>query len=485
MKKRWEKIKKIFGGQMDLTSPHLFRNLLVFTLPIVLLSLLQLIYTEADQLVVDYFGGGYKSFVAVSANGSLINLLIGFFLGISVGANVVIAKARGKNDKERAEKALHSAIFLAIVSGVSSAIIGYFLSPQLLKLMKVHEDVIDKATIYLQVYFIGLPFLMLFNFGSSILRALGDSKRPLYILIICGIANVGLNFLFVIPFKMDVLGVALATIICEFFQAALTIFFLWYNKKSFVRLSFKKIFHFHGVEIRDILFAGIPAGVQSLAFTLSNTFIQTSVNSFGLTTTAGNSAAQQAEAFVYMIMNGFSVAVVSITAQNYGAKNIQNVKRILWYSLGTVTVLGLIVGGLFTLLRDPIISIFLSERSVSNPEELAAAKEVGMSRLTLICMTYFLCGIMDSEAAYCRGLGHSTIPTIITIFGASLLRILFIQTLFRYVEYFHSVEWIWITWTGSWVVTSAMYWLVIPRYRKEAVASIQRAAATPETSMSD
>ncbi len=474
MSKTLAKLKNMLGGQIDLTGPKLFKNLLLFTLPIVLLSLLQLIYTEADQLVVNYFGGGYRSFVAVSTNGPLINLIIALFLGLSVGANVVMARAKGKGDKVKAERTLHMSMFLSLVVGVGAGIIGFFVSPYLLEIMKVHEEVIDKATTYLRLYFIGLPFLMIFNYGSSILRAMGDSKRPLYTLIIFGVVNVGLNFLFVIPFKMDVLGVGLATVICEAGEAVAILLFLALNKKAYVRFDIKKLFKVHWKEIKDILANGIPAGLQSLAFTLSNVFIQTSINAFGLAITAGFSASSQAENFIYMIMNGFSVAVVSITAQNVGAKNERNIRKILLYSTLTVAVLGLLVGGIFAIFRDEIISIFLSEKSVDSAEELLLAKQMGTERLLIISLTYFLCGIMDTEGAYCRGLGHAISPAIITFFTVSVTRILFIETLFRYVEYFHTPEWVTWSWVVSWVLASAAYWIVIPKYRREAFEKIER-----------
>ncbi len=478
MSKTLTKLKNMLGGQIDLTGPKLFKNLLLFTLPIVLLSLLQLIYTEADQLVVNYFGGGYRSFVAVSTNGPLINLIIALFLGLSVGANVVMARAKGKDDKIKAERTLHMSMFLSLVVGVGAGIVGFFVSPYLLEIMKVHDEVIDKATTYLRLYFIGLPFLMIFNYGSSILRAMGDSKRPLYTLIIFGIVNIGLNFLFVIPFKMDVMGVGLATVICEAGEAIAILLFLSLNKKAYVRFDLRKLFKIHGKEIKEILANGIPAGLQSLAFTLSNVFIQTSINSFGLAITAGFSASSQAENFIYMIMNGFSVAVVSITAQNVGAKNERNIRKILLYSTLTVAFLGLLIGGIFALLRDEIISIFLSEKSVDSAEELLLAKQVGTKRLLVISLTYFLCGIMDTEGAYCRGLGHAISPAIITFFTVSVTRILFIETLFRYVEYFHTPEWVTWSWAISWILASSAYWIVIPKYKREAIEKIER--STPK-----
>ncbi len=474
MSKFAQKIKKVFGAQIDLTGPSLFRNLIVFTLPIVLLSLLQLIYTEADQLVVNYYGGGYRSFVAVSTNGPLINLIIALFVGLSVGANVVLAKAVGKNDKEKAERTMHMAMFLSLVTGVTAGVVGFFVSRPLLEVMKVDESVIGKATTYLRLYFIGLPFLMIFNYGSALLRAMGDSKRPLYTLIIFGMVNIGLNFLFVLAFDMDVAGVGLATVICEAGQAITIVLFLIFNKKAFVRFSFKKLFKMHGKEIKEILANGVPAGLQSLAFTFSNVFIQTSINSLGLAVTAGFSASSQAENFIYMIMNGFSVAVVSIAAQNVGAKNERNIKRVLFYALGIVTFLGLLVGGLFAIFRKDIISIFLSENSVESPEELTKATEAGTNRLLFIALTYFLCGIMDTEGAYCRGLGHSLVPAIITLLGVTSVRILFVETLFKLVPYFHTPEWISYSWAVGWAITSIAYWIFIPRYRREAIERIER-----------
>ncbi len=474
MSKFAAKLKKVLGAQVDLTDRHLFKNLIVFTLPIVLLSLLQLIYTEADQLVVNYYGGGYRSFVAVSTNGPLINLIIALFVGLSVGANVVLAKAKGKDDKEKGERTLHMAMFLSLITGIGAGIIGFFASPSLLKVMKVDESVFDKATTYLRLYFAGLPFLMIFNYGSALLRAMGDSKRPLYTLIIFGIVNIGLNFLFVLAFDMDVAGVGLATVICEAGQAVTIVLFLIFNKHAFVRFSFKKLFKIHGTEIKEILVNGVPAGLQSLAFTFSNVFVQTSINSFGLAVTAGFAASSQVESFIYMIMNGFSVAVVSIAAQNVGAKNKRNINRILWYALGTVTVLGLLVGGIFAIFRKDMISIFLSQNSVDSPEELATAKQMGVERLVFIGLTYFLCGIMDAEGAYCRGLGHSIAPAVISLIGVSVTRILFIETLFRFVPEFHTPEWISYSWALAWVITSASYWIVIPKYRREAMEKIDR-----------
>lgn len=467
-----QKLKIHFSKQMDLTQDHLFSNFIIFTIPIVLLSLLQLLYNTADLLVVDYFGGGYKSFVAVSSNGALINLIIGLFVGIGVGANVVLANAKGSLNKEKGSNTLHSALGISVVFGIAIAIFGYYMSPVILSWMSVGEEVFYLAVDYLQIYFIGVPFLLVFNFGSALLRAMGDSKRPLYALLICGIINVGLNFLFVTVFELDVKGVALATIISEFIQAALVIFFLAHDKDSFVNFKFKKLFRFYPNETKEILINGIPAGVQSLVFSLSNIFIQSSVNSFLYTAMAGNSASSQWEGYVYHVLNGFGVAVVAIVAQNYSKGNEKNLRKIIWYSLATVLTVGLILGVFSVIFRENIIHIFLNTNSVETEAELQEAFDYGCLRLTIICSTYFLCGFMDTEAAYCRGLGHSVTPTIISLFGACLLRIIFILTLFNHVEYFHTLFWLWLTWPISWVITDLMYLFFIPKYRKEAFRKI-------------
>lgn len=452
---------------MDLTGDHLFRNLLVFTGPIVLLSLLQLLYTSADLLVVDFFGGGYYSFMAVSSNGPLINLIIGLFVGVGVGCNVVVAKARGENNKEKALRTLSSSLQLAIIFGIIIGVVGYFLAPYLLEMMNTPASVLPLASVYLRFYFVGLPFLMVFNFLSAILRGIGDSKRPLYALIVCGLINIGLNFLFVTVFHLDVEGVAIATVISEALEATMSIFFLVFGKGLYVRLSLKSLLKFHSIETREILDNGIPAGLQSLVFSISNVLIQRSVNDIGSAALAGNSASIQAEGYIYSVLNGFSVAVVAIVAQNVGAGNIKNIKKILWYSMATVTGIGLLMGAIATLLRGPLIGLFIQSGGSVGDEEYSLAMTYGQERLMLIGLTYFLDGLMDSESAFCRGLGHSSTPTVITFFGCCLLRIVFIETLYRFVPYFHTLPWLWASWPISWVITDGLYFIFIPRYIKD------------------
>src|SRR5574344_1248884 len=488
-----EKLKRYnpFSGQIDLTSGNLFEKMMLFTIPILLLSLFQLLYSSMDQIVVTNFGGGTPSFDAIGSNSSLINLLIGLFVGVSVGANVVVAKAKGENKPEVAHRAIQSAMILSLLFGVVVGIAGYAMSPTLLKWMGTPKSYIQSSIVYLRLYFIGLPFLMIFNFGSACLRAMGDSKRPLYALLACGILNVALNFLFVCGFGMksngqDVFAVGLTTVLSQAVEAVLLVLFL-IQKKSFAFFSFKDL-KLYPEETRQILKHGIPAGLQSLVFSISNVIIQSSVNGFGSTdlekeiSVAGNSASIQIEGYIWIVMNSFSTAVVAIVAQNYGAGNKDNIKKALWLSLVSSTVLGLLLGGIAVLAYKPLLGIFLTESGfeAEAPSHEAAlqaynsAMEVGHQRLMLIGLTYFLDGWMDNTSGFCRGLGHPNTPTIITFLAVTVFRLVFILTLWTYNPYVHTLPWLWSTWPISWVLAVSAYYCFVPSYIKKAFAEIDR-----------
>ncbi len=461
--------KSFFGSEIDLTTGNLFKKLVLFTVPLILTTILQLLYTSADLFVVSNFGGGDNSMGAVGANGSLINLLVGTFLGLSVGANVVVASSKGANNQEKASRAMYSALIISVISGFFVGFVGFFCSKYFLEWMNTPANIIDLASQYLKIYFLGMPFLLVYNFGASILRGLGDSKRPFYTLVITGIVNVGLNFLFVIVFQMDVVGVALATVISEAVSACAVIFFLRHNKKAYVRFEFKKL-KIHKEETLEILKIGIPSGLQSLVFSISNVFIQAQTNSFGEIAVDANSASSNIEGYLYTILNSFSVAVVAMVAQNYGAKNKENIKKILKYSLIAVTAVGVVCGIFFTLLRTPLLNILISKKSEFYEQEMDIAK----TRYTIICLTYFTCGIMDVLSAYLRGIKFSVTPTIITFFGCTVLRLVFIYTLFRYVDYFHTLGWLYGTYPISWVLTIILYICVLPHYTKKAFGVIDK-----------
>ncbi|MFA6620608.1 MAG: MATE family efflux transporter, partial [Bacilli bacterium] len=351
---------------------------------------------------------------------------------------------------------------------------------------------IASSIAYLRLYFIGLPFLMIFNFGAACLRAMGDSKRPLYALLACGILNVALNFLFVCGFGMqkngqDVIAVGFTTVISQAVAAVLIVLFLAQKNKSFAWLTFKDLRLYRG-ETHGILKHGIPAGLQSLVFSISNVFIQASVNGFGSTpleqeiSVAGNSASIQIEGYIWIVMNSFSTAVVAIVAQNYGAGKKEKITKALWMSLISSTVLGLSLGGVAVLAYRPLLGIFLTEdgfiqEGLSPADAKTAyesAMEVGRQRLLLIGLTYFLDGWMDNTSGFCRGLGHPNTPTIITFLAVTVFRLIFILAVWNNVAYFHTLPWLWSTWPFSWVLAVAAYYCFVPSYIKQAFKDIDK-----------
>jgi putative MATE family efflux protein len=437
----------------DFTTDHLFKKMIQFTIPIILISLFQLFFYSMDQLVVSNFGGGQTSFAAISSNNALINLYVSFFVGLSIGANVIVARARGTKNTLSAHRAIQSSMVIALISGVLVAVIGYFTARYQLIAMGTPKEILPQATLYLQLVFCGMPFVIIFNFGAACLRAMGDSKRPLYALIGCGIVNVGLNLLLVLGLGMksdgkDVLAVGLATIVSQVVEALLIILFQLSKKNEFANLTLSYLKPYSG-ESKGILRHGIPAGLQYLAFTLSNVLIQRSVNTYSdgevtrLIAMNGNAAALQVEGYISMIIKAFSVAIVVIAAQNVGAGNKENLKKTLKYCLLTTCSVSLALGLLAFLLYKPLLSLFLP-LSAFTGEGISAdqaqtswelALSVGRRRLLIIGLTYFLYALMDNTAAFCRGLGHPNTPSIIAFFCVTFYRVVFILTLWNLVPY--------------------------------------------------
>jgi putative MATE family efflux protein len=461
------KILSIWKEEVDLTSGNLFKKMLLFTLPVILSSLLQLVYSSADLLVVDYFGGGEFSMAAVGDNGSLISLIVNTFIGISVGANVVVASAKGAKDKEKASKALHSSIIISLVLGVFVACFGYRLAPSFLAAMHTPAEIIDLASVYLRIYFLGVPFILVFNFGSAILRAMGDSRRPLYALIACGILNVGLNLLFVIIFKKDVWGVAVATVISEALEAFLTILFLIHHKKGFVSMT-KKDLHYDDEVGGEVLRHGVPAGLESLIFSISNVVIQAQANTFNAFAVSGNTASDNIEGYIFVVLEAFAVAVSSIVSQNYGANNKQNLRKSLLYSFLTITVLGISLGGLAALLRYQLIGIFIH----GSGEGMEEATRVGTQRLILMGLTYWICAMMDIFSAYLRGIKHPIAPTIVTIVCACAMRFIWVYCFFNRIPGMHTLLWLYAVYPITWTIADLTYLTIIPRFTKQAYAEI-------------
>lgn len=427
-------------NQIDMTNGPIFSKLIQFSIPLVLSSILQLLFNAADIVVVGRFAGD-NSLAAVGSTGSLINLLINLFMGLGVGANVVAAHYFGAGKKSELQETVHTTVLLSVYGGIILTVIGVFGSKYILQLMQAPEEVLNLATLYLKIYFSGITGTVVYNFGASLLRAKGDTKRPLYILTIAGIMNVILNLIFVICFKMDVAGVAWATVISQIFSAIMVIILLMKDEDEF-NLKLRKL-HINPHIFGKIVKIGVPAGLQGIMFSFSNVIIQSSVNSFGATLIAGNSAACNLEGFIYTSMNGFSQGALTFSSQNFGAKKIDRIKKVTFESQITIFVIGAVLGAVFLLFGPQLLSIYTTSPEVIN---------AGMSRLWVIFTTYYLCGMMDSMANSIRGIGHSLLPVVMTLIGACLFRILWLCTIFQLPD-FHTPFTIFISYPISWALT--------------------------------
>ena len=429
----------------DLTSGPMLQKIILFSIPLAASSILQLLFNAADVVVVGRFAGS-TALAAVGSNGSLINLLVNLFVGLSLGANVVAARCFGAKDDHGVQDTVQTSVTLGLVSGVLLAVVGFFAARGLLELMSCPEDVIDLSALYLKIYFIGMPMTMLYNFSSALLRAVGDTKRPLYCLAAAGIINVVLNLVFVIGFSMSVAGVALATIISQTVSACMVTRMLM-KEEGALHLDLHHL-GFHMGALKQILLIGLPAGLQSTVFSLSNVVIQSAVNSFGSIVVAGNSAASNLEGFVYTAMNAFAQAAVTFTSQNMGARRYDNLDRVMrncLLCLLCAIVTGLVLGGGASLLGEPLLHFYSSDEVVVT---------AGLARMHIICTTYLLCGCMDVLASCLRGRGYSVLPMVVSLVGSCLLRLVWIATIF---QLFHTTTMLYISYPVSWILTALVH----------------------------
>jgi len=407
--KQKTEINLVDGG-----TKELIKKMILFTLPIILIGILQLLYSAFDLIVVQSHDGNIAA-AAVGANNSLISLITGGFLGLANGVNVVVARAYGKNDKDGCSKALHTAILVSLIGGIFIGIFGALLSRYFLIWMKVDSSYLEFANTYLTIYFIGLPFLSVYNFGTAVLRGVGNSITPLFFLIICGCLNVGLNYLFVYGFNLSVAGVAWTTVISEFLSAVLVVVYLLFNK-GFTKLDFHK-FRIDQEKLKEILRIGIPSGIQGVIFSISNVILQTSVNQWGPDIVAANSDASSIEGFTYISIFAMDSTASAFVSANYGRGFKKNIRKIHLIVSIMVVVIGAVVGGVSLILRDQLLAIYMGENV--DPEVAKYASE----RLFVILSTYSLCGLMDSECGVLRGLGYSIFPSFITLFFCCIFRI--------------------------------------------------------------
>lgn len=424
-----------------MTEGPLLKKILLYTFPIILTGILQLLFNAADLVVVGRCCGRL-SVAAVGATGAIINLITNLFIGLSVGAGVTVAHALGAGHREDVSRTVHTAIPTAMISGLILTVVGVVGSKTFLRLMGTPSDVIDLSTTYMRIYFCGITASMVYNFGSAILRAAGDTKSPLYFLTAAGIVNVILNLIFVIVFNLNVAGVAIATTVSQIISAILIIWALM-KRTDACKLPLKKM-KLYRQQFMKILQIGFPAGIQGSLFSISNVIIQSSINSFGSIAVSGNSAAGNIEGFVYMSMNSYSQTSVNFTGQNHGAGKLERLKKIMLICLVSVFLTGFTLGVLARFFGEPLLSFY-----IPNDKE---AIGYGLTRMTYICIPYFLCGLMDVTTGLIRGIGYSVLPMIITIAGVCGLRIVWIYTIFRIPKY-HTLQNLYLSYTISWTIT--------------------------------
>ena len=432
--------KKSGSYTIDMCSGPIVSRLLLFAGPLMLSSVLQLLFNAADVIVVGKYAGD-NSLAAVGMTGPLVNLLVSVFLGLSIGSNVLASRYYGSGDDAAMSRTVHTSVLVSFISGIVLAIVGIIFSTQILVLMRAPGETLRLGSLYLRIYFLGMPASMLYNFGSALLRAVGDTKRPMYYLFAAGVVNVILNLFFVISLHMDVAGVATATVISQVISAYLVIRCLM-KESGPLQLRLKSLAIDKATFIR-IVRIGVPASFQGMLFSISNVIIQSSVNGFGATVVAGNSAAQNIEGFVYVSMNAFYQACISFISANVGARKTERINRILVRAQICVVATGLILGGSSYLFGYQLLNIYTDSRAVM---------DAGITRMMYVCLPYFLCGMMDVMVGGLRGLGYAILPMIVSLIGACGLRLVWIFTLFQ-MPMFHETRFLYITYPISWVVT--------------------------------
>lgn len=408
--------------EIDMCNGSIMDKLVSFALPLMLSGILQLMFNAVDIIVVGRFSGS-EALAAVGSTTALINVFTNLFIGISLGANVLAARFFAAGRKEEMSETVHTSITLALISGILMAFVGLVFSKGALELMGTPEDVIGLSTLYMRIYFMGMPFFMLYNYGAAILRAVGDTKRPLYFLIIAGVINAGLNMVLVIVFGLGVAGVGIATVFSQMVSCVLVLTCLCRTEGSY-KLSFSKL-SMKGYYLKQIFQVGIPAGIQSTVINFSNALLQSSVNSFGSTAMAGYTAANNILGFLYVSINSVTQACMSFTSQNFGVGKYKRMDRVLIdcmiLSVGAALVLG--CGAYF--FGAEILQIYTEEADVI---------QCGVEILSITTVPYFLCGIMDLFPGALRGMGYSAVPMVLSIIGTVGMRVLWI------FAFFHSTD---------------------------------------------
>ena len=428
---------------LNMTQGPLLGKVIRFSVPLMLSGMLQLLYNAADVVVVGRFAGA-AALAAVGSTGALVNLLVNLFMGVSVGCNVLVARYYGAGDQKAVSETVHCSIGASLVIGIMAGVVGLVFSTPLLRLMGSPADVLPLASLYLKIYFCGMPFNIAYNFGAAVLRAVGDTKRPLYILTVSGIVNVVLNLITVVFFHMGVAGVAIATVASQIVSAVLVVQCLTLREDC-CHLNTKAI-RIYKDKLIDMIKVGLPAGIQGSLFSLSNVIVQSSVNSFGSVVVAGNAAAANIEGFVYIAMNSIYQAAITFVSQNLGARKPKRILRVMWICLAVVSVIGLVLGNLVYYCGHALLGIY-----ASNEEGMREAIiDVGLVRMSYVGRCYFIAGLMEVACGGMRGLGRSWTSTIVSLVGACGVRVLWIFTVFRQLGTLNSL---YVSYPISWGIT--------------------------------
>ena len=423
-----------------MTSGAIFKKIVAFAVPLIFTNLLQILFNMCDVLVLGIFVND-RAVAAVGGTSALINLIVGLFVGLSVGANVMVSAYLGKKDEERVRRTVGTSLLVAVIVGTGLIFVGVFGAKTFLEWMSCDENVIDMSATYLKIYFIGMPVMMVYNFCAAILRAAGETVKPLVYLTIGGVVNVILNVFFVLVLNKNVEGVAIATVVSQCISAACCILLLLKSKGA-LQLRFK-YFRIYREQLWEMIKIGVPSGLQGCLFSISNVVVQSSVNSFGEYVMAGNSYSQQIESVVYQAMNGVSLSALSFVGQNYGAGKYDRIKKIVLECVLLVTAVGVVLGGLAVLLAKPIVGLITDD---------AYVVDIAAKRLLIVCAPYFLCGIMEVYSFTLRGFGKSTSSMLINLFGTCVFRLVWIKIMLGIIDEVYIIYW---AYPISWFLAAA------------------------------
>ena len=438
------------NGNKSFTEGSLFFKITLFALPIALTSMLQVLYSVGDNVIIGRFSGDLLGLPAIASTNSIISLIINLLVGVSAGTSVVVAQAYGMQDKERVSRATHTSLTFAAVFGIVMCVIGLFISKPALIAIGTKPELLSRAELYMQIICIGMPASAVMNFGAAVLRSAGDSKTPMIVFALSGLANLLLNMLFVIVFSMSVQGVAIATVLSQYGAAVAVLLILAIRRGESYAFRLDKL----GIDptsLWQVLRCGVPAAIQTVMYSVGNIFIATSINQFATTNITASVIAGNIDGITYLIANSYLQSAMTIAAQNYGARKYKRTRKVFLYSFLQTTVVGIAVGQLLLLFIDPIISCYVG---VDDPNRLIIFDQT-RELLMLTLNFYFLCGIQEAISGALRGLGHTIAPAVISVVGICGMRILWVLTFFN-LDLFHSMIGLYIVYPLSWGLTSIM-----------------------------